>query len=222
MTRSDGRRPKRSLHRAWAGISENPQRICGWCTVALLVSFFLGCSAIPEDPAALAAYADSSVGRAAATEMCRSMRRFVSAPLDSSGLRRAWFLPMDNYDDGSFDFYAPMASAPSDSASKAFYQRKVGQLTHYLRAPEFAAALAGCLAERHGYTRVCQTQTPGTFRATFRQVRSERSIEIAAADESTRLLIAKKGWNGSVQQSLVYPSTGDATNTSVQPTCVEP
>jgi hypothetical protein len=196
------------------------KRTCGFGAGALILNFCLGCSAIPEDPAALAGYSGSSEGRAAAADMCRSMRGLVSAPLDSSGLRRAWFLPLGFYDDGSFDFYAPMASEPSDNASKAFYRRKVGQLTHYLRAPEFAAALAGCLAERHGYVRVCQSQTPETFRATFTQVKSGRSIEIVAADESTGLLIAKKGWNGNLEQSLVYRSGGEAPNKSMQPTCV--
>lgn len=195
------------------------KRTRGFGAVALILGFCLGCSAIPEDPAALAGYSDSSEGRAAAAEMCRSMRGFVSARLDSSGLRRAWFLPFGFYDDGSFDFYAPMASEPSDNASRSFYRRKVGQLTHYLRAREFAAALAGCLDERHGYMSVCQSQTAETFRATFTQARSGRSIEIAAADESISLLIAGKGWNGNLEQSLVYRSGGDAPNTSTQPTC---
>lgn len=187
----------------------------------MTLSLLLGCSAIPGDPATLNGYADTKEGRAAAEEMCSSMRKFISAPLDSSGLRRAWFLPMGSYEDGSFDFYAPMASEPSDSASKWFYRRKAGQLTHYLRASEFAAALAGCLSERHGYERVCQTQTENTFRATFVQTKSERSVEIASADETTALLIAKKGWNGNVQESLVYRSTEDMPNKSVQPTCAD-
>ena len=196
------------------------KRAHGFATVVLILNCCLGCSAIPEDPAALAGYSHGSEGRAAAAEMCGSMRGFVSAPLDSSGLRRAWFLPLGFYDDGSFDFYAPMASKPSDHASKAFYRRKIAQLTHYLRAPEFAAALAGCLAERRGYVRVCQSQSPEAFRATFTQVKSGRSIEIAATDESASLLIAKKGWNGNLEQSLLYRSGGDSPNKFMQSTCV--
>src|SRR5688500_3538996 len=128
-------------------------KICG---IVFILSFMSGCAAIPNG------YADNSAGRFSAAKMCKSMRAFVRAPLDASGLRRAWFLPFGSYEDGSFDFYAPMASEPSDAPSKAFYDNKVGQLTHYLRAPEFAAALAGCLSNRDGYERLCQSQTEDT------------------------------------------------------------
>jgi hypothetical protein len=195
------------------------KRSCGLGAVAVTLSLCLGCSATPEDPTVLAGYADNSEGQSAAAEMCRSTRQFVSSSLDPSGLRRAWFLPFGSYDDGSFDFYAPMASEPADRASKAFYRRKVGQLTHYLRASDFAAALAGCLTQRHGYVRICQSRTPETFRASFTETRTGRSIEIVAAGESTAVLVAKKGWNGNLEQFL-YRTSEDAPNRSMQPTCV--
>src|SRR5512138_89473 len=105
---------------------------------ALVISFASGCGSVP------AGYANNSAGRASAAEMCTSMRKFTRASLDAAGVRRAWFLPFGSYDDGSFDFYAPMASSPSDNASKTFYEQRVGQLTHYTRAPEFAEVLASC------------------------------------------------------------------------------
>lgn len=149
-------------------------------------------------------YADNWSGRAAAAKMCGSMRAFVRAPLDDSELRRAWFLPLGSYDDGSFDFYAPMASDPSDAASGSFYKNKVGQLTHYTTAPDFAAALASCLSPSYGYANVFQMQTKDTFRASFTHNRSGRSVEILAKDNSTTVLIAGKGWAGDFEQALVY------------------
>ena len=124
--------------------------------------------------------------------MCNSVRTFAHAPLNEAGLRRAWFLPFGSNEDGSFDFYAPMGANPSDDASKAFYEHGVGQLTHYLRAPEFAAALANCLAESHDYVRLGQSQTEEDFRASFRERVSGRYIEIAAEKQTTSLLIAEK------------------------------
>lgn len=123
-------------------------RICTLSAVGSVLGVITGCAAIPEGGT------DDRAGRASSIA-CRSMLAFVRAPLDASGLRRAWFLPFGFYDDGSVDFYAPMAAEPSDSASTAFYDRKVGQLTHYLTAPAFAAALSSCLT-RHDHARVCQ------------------------------------------------------------------
>jgi hypothetical protein len=147
------------------------------------------------------------------------MRVFVRAPLDASGLRRAWFLPFGSYEDGSFDFYAPMSSEPSDAASKAFYENKVGQLTHYLSAPEFAAALAGCLSKRDDYERGCQSQSEGAFRASFQDEQSGRSVELLATKDSTSVLVAKKGWAGNLEESLMYKPSEEALNKSIKPTC---
>jgi hypothetical protein len=170
-------------------------RIRGLAAMAAMASilcFVSGCAAVQ--------------GRAIARERCESVRDFARAQVDASGLRRAWFLPFGSYEDGSYDFYAPMASDPSDDASKAFYDRKVAQLTHYLRAPEFAAVLAGCLQGRYGYERLCQSQTESTFRASFRDKRTGRSVEIWAAARTTGLLIAEKIWNGDLSDALVRNS----------------
>lgn len=113
-----------------------------------------------------------------------------------------------------------MASNPSDDASKAFYEHKVGQLTHYLLAPEFAAALSSCLTQRHGYVRLFQAQTAKTFRASLRETRSGRSIEISAAEDTTSLLIAVKEWNGNREEALMFRPRSEATpSKSMQPTC---
>lgn len=130
-----------------------------------------------------------------------------------------WFLPFGSYEDGSFDFYAPMASEPSDAESKAFYENNVAQLTHYLRAPEFAAALAGCLAAQNGYERVCQSQTENAFRASFKDERTGRSIELLASQDSTTVLVAMKGWGGNLGESLMYKLHEETPNKSIQPTC---
>lgn len=187
---------------AWgAGTLHVMKRICAVAGPVLVLGVLSGCAAVPDG------YADSWAGRTAAAKMCRSMRAFVRAPLDDSGLRRAWFLPFGHYEDGSFDFYAPMASKPGDAASKSFYHKKVGQLTHYLTAPRFAAVLAGCLSRRSGYTRVCQAQTEHAFRASFTDTRSGRSVEILAEEQSTTVLVARKGWNGDLEKSLKYETS---------------
>jgi hypothetical protein len=182
----------------------------GVSTAAAILYLLSGCSSAP----------DGRQGRGATAELCDSMRSFVAAPLDASGLRRAWFLPFGSYEDGSFDFYAPMASNRSDGPSKAFYERKAGQLTHYLRAPEFAATLASCLTNRHGYLRLCQLITETTFRASFRQTSSGRSVEIAAAEKTTSVLIAEGTWKGNLEQALTFGSDDKAApDKSTQPVC---
>jgi hypothetical protein len=148
------------------------------------------------------------------------MRSFAAAPLDASGLRRVWFLPFGSYEDGSFDFYAPMASNPSDDPSKAFYERKAGQLTHYLQAPEFAATLASCLTNRHGYLRLCQSKIETTFRASFRRTSSGRSVEISAAEKMTSVLIAERTWNGNLEEAMTFGSDDEAAPEKFTwPTC---
>jgi hypothetical protein len=113
-----------------------------------------------------------------------------------------------------------MAASPSDDASKAFYEKRVGQLTHYTRAPEFAGALASCLRRQHGYTRSCQAQTDETFRASFIDRTTQRTIEISAANDATSMLIADGTWQGDIEQALIYESDVEKTpNKSMQPTC---
>ena len=184
--------------------------------VALIASMLYlgsGCGVVP------AGYAKNQGGRVEAADMCESVRAFARAPVDNAGLRRAWFLPFGVYED-AIDFYAPMASSPSDDASKAFYANKVGQLTHYLRAPQFAASVATCLSRRYGYVSVCHRKTEETFRASFRDTRSGRSVEIAAAQKTTSVLIADKAWKGDLEQALTFGSSGDRTpDKYMQPTC---
>jgi hypothetical protein len=182
--------------------------------IGLLAIAVSGCGSVP------AGYANNSAGRASAAEMCESVRTFTRASLDAEGLRRAWFLPFGSSEDGSFDFYAPMASRPSDPASKAFYEQRVGQLTHYTRAPEFAEALASCLGERYGYARSCEARSKDAFRASFIDRRTQRSIEIVAANDTTSVLIADGTWKGDIEQALRYESDVEKTpNKSMQPTC---
>jgi hypothetical protein len=154
-------------------------------------------------------------------EMCTSMRTFARASLDSSGLRRAWFLPFGAYEDGAVDFYAPMASSPSDDVSRVFYERRVGQLTHYLRAPEFASTLAKCLTPRSGYARLCESQTEDAFRASFRDSVSGRLVEIAAVERNTTILVADKAWKGDLSEAFRFQPADDPTTSdkSMQPTC---
>jgi len=177
------------------------------------MSFVSGCGSVP------AGYANNSAGRTSAAEMCTSMRNFTRASLDAAGLRRAWFLPF-GYEDGSFDFYAPMTSSPSDSTSKTFYEQRVGQLTHYTRAPEFAEALASCLRKQHGYVRLCHVGAEEIFRASFIDRKTRRSIEIYAGNDTTSVLIADETWEGDIEQALRYQSNVEETpNKSMQPTC---
>lgn len=182
-----------------------------WVGVMLLAS---ACSAVPYG------YAHNRDGRASAARMCESMRSFARASLDAEGLRRAWFLPFGSVGDGSVDFYAPMAANPSDESSRAFYEHGAGQLTHYVEAPEVAAALASCLSSRQGYSRTCSSQSKKTFRASFRDARSGRSIEISAVDDIATVLIAGPTWKGDVEQALSFdPNAERSAGKASQPTC---
>jgi hypothetical protein len=155
-------------------------------------------------------YADNRAGRTSAKEMCNSVRGFVRASLDGDGLRRAWFLPFGSYDDGSFDFYAPMASDPSDAASKDFYRKRVGQLTHYLAAPDFAEALAACLSRSEGFERTTWQRTKGTARAAFKDLKTSREIVIDASDSTTGILVAADAWNGDIEALMAWPPPSES------------
>ena len=150
-------------------------------------------------------YANNRAGRVTHAEMCRSMRTFVRAHLDDTGLRRAWFLPFGNYDDGSFDFYAPMGANPGDDASHAFYEHRVGQLTHYLLAPEFAEALMSCLTRSEGFRRASWVLAENEARGEVRDARSKRRIVIRAKDSTTAILIADEKWHGDLEANLIWP-----------------
>jgi hypothetical protein len=134
----------------------------GVSTAAAILYLLSGCSSAP------ASYADNHEGRAAAAELCDSMRTFVAAPLDASGLRRAWFLPFGSYED----------------------------------------------------LRLCQLKTETTFRASFRQTSSGRSVEISAAEKTTSVLIAERTWKGDLEQALTFGSDDEAApDKSTQPMC---
>lgn len=196
------------------GVMKTALEVTAVGCAGLFISLASGCGSVP------AGYANNSAGRASAAEMCTSVRSFTRAPLDSAGLRRAWFLPFGSYEVGSFDFYAPMASSPSDDASKAFYERRVGQLTHYTRAAEFAEALASCLRKQHGYVDICHAGTEKTFRASFIDRKTRRSIEISASNDTTSVLIAHEAWQGDIDEALRYqPNVEETPSKSMQPTC---
>jgi hypothetical protein len=185
------------------------------CVLVLAAGLVAGCAA--EVPG----YAKNRHGRASAKEMCISVRSFVRASLDDEGLRRAWFLPFGSYDDGSFDFYAPMASDPSDAASSAFYEKRVGQLTHYVDAPEFVEALATCLSVSEGFERTDWQRTEEVARAAFRDHKSGRIVAMRASDSTTSILIATDTWKGDIEASMAWPkssSSGMPPNTSLERT----
>ena len=159
-------------------------------------------------------YADNWAGFRSRGEMCESVRNFVRAPLDENGLRRAWFLPFGSYEDGSFDFYAPMASEPSDEYSSAFYRNGVGQLTHYHLMPEFASAVASCLSSFRGFSRDGFSLEDGDFRASIRDRRTKRQIEVVATSNAAAFLIASAEWTGDIEQSLKRQSCDDCIDES--------
>lgn len=147
-------------------------------------------------------YANNSAGRALGAEMCESVRRFVHAPLNAEGLRRAWFLSFDAWGADVILMYAPMVSSPSDEHARSFYEQRVGQLTHYLYPPKFAQALASCLSAKHGFTRLSRTRSSEQFRASFRHRADGRFIEISAnAEEVTSVVIASGTWQGDLDSA---------------------
>ena len=174
------------------------------CVAVVAMALIAGCAT------GVPGYADNHAGRSSAREMCNSVRSFVRASLDEDGLRRAWFLPFGSYDDGSFDFYAPMASDPSDVASMEFHEKRVGQLTHYLSAPDFAEALATCLSRSEGFERTNWQRSGHTARAAFNDLKYSRKVVIDASDSTTRILIAAGAWNGDVKASMAWPGPGEA------------
>jgi hypothetical protein len=155
-------------------------------------------------------YANNKYGDRSRAEFCDSVRRFVRAPLDSAGLRRAWFLPMGAHEEGdeiSIDFYAPMASDPSDAHSHAFYRDKVGQLTHYTLATEHGFEMGKCLASKYGFERQTLEMPEDRMRGSFVDKRLQRRIEIQSADESTSILVASLEWKGNVAETMQYRCT---------------
>ena len=163
-------------------------------------------------------YADNFSGFRARSEMCEGMRSFVRAPLGDSGLRRAWFLPLGNYDDGSFDFYSPMAATPSDEYSRALYSSGVGQLTHYHVMPRFASSISKCLSTLRGFSHDTFETVDGSFRASIRDKRLDRRIEILATSDrtntmaggTTSILVADAAWDGDVSEALKYKVGGNS------------
>jgi len=139
------------------------------------------------------------------TEFCNSVLTFVRSPLDSDGLRRAWFLPFGMSDEW-IDFYAPMASNPHDEVASAFYEKRVGQLTHYVAKPGFASAIAKCLVSREGFSRKSYSLSEDQMRGSFWDNEQDRRIEIYAADDVAGILIADAGMQGDIDKFLRYDS----------------
>lgn len=164
--------------------------------IALLSVGFAGCASLTEG------YANNRAGFQARNEMCKSVRTFVRAPLGNDGARRAWFLPFGVYSDGSVSFYAPMASDPRDDFSIAFYENNVGQLTHYHVMPDFAPIVASCLRSGHGFSRRQHEKTDDGFRGSYRDVRMNRRIEVAASRARAGFLVAAADWGGDIEGEL--------------------
>ncbi len=144
-------------------------------------------------------------GREFRAEFCDSVLTFVRAPLDSEGLRRAWFLPFGMSDEW-IDFYAPMAGNPHDDAASAFYEQRVGQLTHYATKPGFASAIAKCLTAGEGFSRDSYFLSSDQMRGSFRDKKLGRRIEIYAADQVAGILVADSTRTGDLEEALRYES----------------
>ncbi|MEL7187508.1 MAG: hypothetical protein AAFN50_13910 [Pseudomonadota bacterium] len=180
-------------------------RVAAIATLSFLLS---SCASLTEG------YADSWGGFRARSEMCKNVRGFVRSPLPEDGLRRVWFLPFGSYDDGSVDFYAPMASDPSDEHSSAFYSNRVGQLTHYLFMPEFASAVSNCLSSFRGFSHGKFDLGEDHFRASIRDRKTDRRIEVAADGNTATFLIASANWSGDIEVSLKRQSAVDCEDES--------
>ncbi len=173
------------------------ERIIGRIMLIAASSILLSaCTSLTEG------YANSWVGFQARAEMCKSAREFVRSPLPDEGLRRAWFLPFGSYDDGTFDFYAPMGSDPSDEHSSAFYKNYVGQLTHYLSKPEFASAVTKCFSTLRGFSQDRFELGEDEFRASMRDRKTGRRIEVAARNDTVTFLVASGDWSGKIEKLL--------------------
>ena len=152
-------------------------------------------------------YANNRAGRESRAAFCDSVRHFVRAPLDSAGLRRAWFLPMGSREVGDnieIDLYAPMIGKPSDEESHAFYKNEVGRLTHYTTSPEHGFEMAKCLSGRYDFERKALEMQEELLRASFVDIRLKRRIEIAAEDDSTTIFIASMEWSGDLAETMRY------------------
>lgn len=154
-------------------------------------------------------FTKSLFGNPLRSEFCTGVRDFVRAPLDVKGLRRAWFLPLGAYEDGSFDFYAPMSAKPTDEASSKFYEKRAGQLTHYTTAPEFGFEFAKCLSPNHGFSRINRKLSDEQMRGSYVDDRHDRLIEIRAENQSTSILIAGVDWDGDIDEAMSFECSSE-------------
>ena len=168
----------------------------------------LAASAVLAACAPTYGFQNSLAGNRLRAEFCDSVRDFVRAPLDENGLRRAWFLPMGVYEDGSIDFYKPMASRPRDDASSKFYRQRVGQLTHYTSADEFGFELSKCLVSSQGFKRHVREidKENNLMRGSFSDETHNRQIEIRAIEGVTSILVAHEHWSGDLAIALEHPA----------------
>ena len=149
-------------------------------------------------------FTNTRAGNDLRSEFCDSVRTFVRAPLDEEGLRRAWFLPPGFYEDGSFDFYAPMSSEPPDDAASEFYNKRAGQLTHYTTAPQFAFELSKCLSPGAGFARVRRDLDDAAFSGSYVDNLENRVIEVRAQNQTTSILVADSDWTGDILDAMVF------------------
>lgn len=152
-------------------------------------------------------FTKTRVGNELRSEFCDGVREFVRAPLDEHGLRRAWFLPLGVYEDGSIDFYAPMSSKPSDAAASEFYNKRAGQLTHYTTAPQFAYEFSKCLLRGEGFVHVHRNLSDEVFSGSYLDDRHNRVIELRAKNRTTSIFIAHADWTGDISEAMAIDRT---------------
>lgn len=184
-----------------ASLCRKRSLLAGQITLILMAIFgwIGGCTTVSDG------IQDNADGREFRAEFCDSVLTFIRAPLDSEGLRRAWFLPFGTSDEW-IDFYAPMTGNPPDDAASAFYEQRVGQLTHYATKPGFASAIAKCLTADEGFSRRSYILSNDQMRGSFKDKRLGRRIEIYAVEQVAGILVADSTRKGDLEEVLLYES----------------
>ena len=169
-------------------------------SVLLVASLLIGCQSGPPG------FANNSDGWDAYYRFCTAVTSFVRAPVDTNGLRRAWFLPF-RADDQSIDFYAPMMADPNDDLAYAFYKEGGAQLTHYVLPPMYAETFSSCLTREMGFKRVVWRHGRNHFYAKLEEASSGSQVVVRATGDTTAILIASEIWNGDTDQALSIDRT---------------
>lgn len=148
--------------------------------LALLSALFIAaCAGAPAAPPP-----DIPVPRTATPALCNSLLQFVRARLGPGAVRKAVFLPS-----GPGASSVPMIAEPRDNAARVFEHRDAGRLAGHLRAPRFAATLAGCLGLHEDFTALEYASGGEYTRASFEDGASKRRVEISATESTTTVLI---------------------------------